>query len=275
MLTIPFWNLNGRNREALCAGMAHDLSLSVVALAECPNPSAVLAALNPATRPAKYYLAPTDTRCRVRLFTHFPSSEVGVEEETTRYTIRRVVPRGSPELLLVAAHERSKRHRTEGEQNKDFRDLARTISDVERRRGHTRTVLVGDLNADPFQEGVFAADGLHGVPTRAIAAGRTRVVDGKEYAMFYNPMWRFFGDARPGPPGTYYRRKSESLCRFWHVFDQVLVRPELLPLLDDQTGLAILDRHREQSLKKPSGLPDPEVGSDHFPILLRLNYPGA
>jgi hypothetical protein len=274
MLTLLFWNLNGRNRERLCAELAHAHSVSILALAECVRPATVLGALNRAGPRSAYYLMPTPNNCRVRLFARFPPSELPIEKETTHYTIHRLDHPPAAELLVVSVHQRSKQRREDREQDGDFRDLAAEIAAAEARRGHARTVLMGDLNADPFQDGIFSADGLHGVPTRVIAEGHSRVVGGKTYQLFYNPMWRFFGDGSPGPPGTYFRRRSERLCRFWHMYDQVLLHPELLPYFHDR-DLEILTGHGQTPFQRPNATPDPDTASDHFPILLRLDYPGV
>ncbi|MBI2808325.1 MAG: hypothetical protein HYX68_25335 [Planctomycetes bacterium] len=51
------------------------------------------------------------------------------------------------------------------------------------------------------------------------------------------------------------------------MFDQVLVRPELMDRLDD---LRILDSDGEVSFLNHAGRPDRNTASDHLPILFRL-----
>ena len=274
MLTVLFWNINGRNREKQCADLAHSHSVSILALAKCSRPKVVLEALNPEGRAAEYHLVPSRTQCRVRLFAKFLPSKMQTEVETTHYTIRRLVLAEGRELLLVVVHERSKLRRSETEQDGDFRELAQVIASIEDRRQHTRTLLIGDLNADPFQEGIYSADGLHGVNSRAVAQRGSRVVSGREHRFFYNPSWRFFSDSLSGPSGTYYRQKSERTCRFWHVFDQVLIKPSLLPFFSDGDA-TVVRGYNGTAFHRPNTIPDPDVASDHFPIVLRLNFPGV
>ena len=89
--------------------------------------------------------------------------------------------------------------------------------------------------------------------TRQLAGRKERVVQGTAYRFFYNPMWGLFGDRTVGPPGTYYHRAATVGALFWHMFDQVLLRPVLMDLLHD---LAILDRIGGESLlTQPAGLP--------------------
>jgi hypothetical protein len=79
---------------------------------------------------------------------------------------------------------------------------------------------------NPFEDGIVAANGLNAVMSRDVAARESRRVQRKDYTFFYNPMWGHFGDATDGPSGTFYRGSSEQVEYFWHMFDQVLIRPE-------------------------------------------------
>jgi hypothetical protein len=273
MLTVLFWNLNGRDRAQACARLAHRHGVSVLYLAECVRPQPVLRALNPAGQPAGYYYL-RSRESRITTFSTFEAPELPIEVETRHYAVRRLVLSGVDELLLVCVHLPSRLWQAEDEQERILRQLAQRLVESEHRRGHGRTLLIGDLNAHPFQRGVFSADGLHGVPTRSIAARGIRVVGGERYPMLYNPMWRFFGDTGPGPPGTYYRWRAEHDCLFWYMFDQVLLRPALLQYLAD-SDLEILTTDGVDSFLRPDGTPDPDTASDHLPVLIRLNYPGV
>lgn len=149
-------------------------------------------------------------------------------------------------------------------------DLAREIQEAESLVGHTRTIVIGDLNMNPFEAGVAGASGLHGVMDRRIAARGSRIVRGKRRMFFYNPMWSKFGDADSSPPGTYFRADGVHVSYFWHMFDQVLVRPSLLGSLDDG-GVNIVVELGGQSLLTDRGRPNRAVASDHLPVVCRLS----
>ena len=68
-------------------------------------------------------------------------------------------------------------------------EFADDIAHVEENAGHQRTILVGDFNMNPFETGMVAARGLHGVMSRHIAQRGSRTVQGRSYPFFYNPMW--------------------------------------------------------------------------------------
>lgn len=105
--------------------------------------------------------------------------------------------------------------------------------------------------------------------TRRIAERIERVVQGNRYRFFYNPMWGYWGDRTSGPPGTYYHHSPTPADLFWHMFDQVLLRPGLMNALED---LAILDGIAGESLlTQPGGLPRLADCFDHLPLAFRLN----
>lgn len=186
-----------------------------------------------------------------------------------RWLLYRLFPGWTPELLFAVAHLPSKLNIRDATQSLIVQPLAADIAQTEDRRGHRRTVLVGDLNMNPFEEGVAGAGHLHGVMTRAVAGREERLVEGRTYRMFYNPMWAQFGDRTDGPPGTFYRSAAEAVNYYWNTYDQVLVRPELISHL---RHAEVLDSDGTDSLLTKNGLPDRTNGSDHLPLFFRLEW---
>ena len=93
-------------------------------------------------------------------------------------------------------------------------------------------------------------------------------------------MWGHFGDLTherwpPGhpehePAGTCYYPAAESRWYYWNMFDQVLLRPELLPAFRGQ-DLKVLVTDGSTALLDDKGLPNRKEFSDHLPLLFRLN----
>lgn len=128
-----------------------------------------------------------------------------------------------PGILLAVAHLVDRRIASTNEQAMLAVELGKEIVRVETSIGHERTILVGDLNMNPFEDGVTGSLGLHAVMTRKIAERRSRTVQGTERKFFYNPMWGLLGDQTIGAPGTFYHRKPGVIDVFWHMVDQVLL----------------------------------------------------
>jgi hypothetical protein len=103
-----------------------------------------------------------------------------------------------------------------------------------------------------------------------LASRNSRVIEGREYRYFYNPLWSCLGDRSPGPPGTYYYHSAQPVTYFWNMYDQVLLRPDLLGCLGVD-GVSILAAAGQTSLLTADGLPNHGLASDHLPILFRLD----
>ena len=228
MLTFLFWNIDRKPLASIIANLTVSHDVDVLVLVECEiGPARMLRTLNNG-RPAQFHFSPGRGCGKVAIYTRFPGDFLEALSETGRTTIRRLSLPARTEILLAAAHLPSKLHWGAGSQALECARFAQDVRDVEVQVGHTRTVLVGDLNMDPFELGLVGAPALNGVMTRDLASRGSRTIQGREYPYFYNPMWGRFGDATEGPPGTYYYDGSEHSTTFWHIFDQVLVRPELM-----------------------------------------------
>jgi len=106
--------------------------------------------------------------------------------------------------------------------------------------------------------------------SKQVAQRKTRRVSGRDFDLFYNPMWSHFGDAGNRPSGTFYYEKAEHVNYFWHIFDQVLLRPDLIGGFADD--LKILTMAGNIPLVDRNGRPDRKNASDHLPILLGLDF---
>jgi hypothetical protein len=134
--------------------------------------------------------------------------------------------------------------------------------------------LVGDLNMNPFDGGLIQTTALHAVMTEELAVSVQQLESREDYPPFYNPMWSCLGDRdghspnppfrRRRPPGTYFFANTRARANhFWHMYDQVLLRPALMHSL---AHLQILDSDGEIDLVTSQGRPRQDSLSDHLPI---------
>ncbi|MCK4340168.1 MAG: endonuclease/exonuclease/phosphatase family protein [Phycisphaerae bacterium] len=262
-----FWNIDKKNRADLLADLVHEQHADVLMLAESATPSEeLIAALS--NRGTDFSLATFESR-KVAVFFRPGTAHVIPRLEYPHVVTAQLDVDGAEPILLAVAHLRDLRNSKPTDKHSEAEILQQLIREEEVRAGHQRTVLVGDLNMDPHHEAMIRAGGLHGVMARSIAEQRTRTVADRQYEYFYNPMWGLYGDRDGRPPGTYYYRGS-YVTQFWHMLDQVLVRPALLEAFPTECVI-IIDRVAERSLLTCSGLPDRENASDHLPIMFELN----
>ena len=269
MTTFLFWNLNKKRIERVVADLVQMHEVDVLILTECGSPAdALQVRLN---QGKVQRLERSYGVCKeILILTRFSAKFIEPIFESQRVTIRHLTLPRKPSLLLAAVHQPSKLYWSNASQSFECQELSSTIRSVEREVGHSRTLLVGDLNMNPFEDGLVAANGLNAAMARMIAERGSRTVQGKPYPFFYNPMWSHFGDGIEGPSGTFYRAGSEQITLFWNMFDQVLLRPDLLGIFKNE-DLRILSDCGSKSLLTAAGRPDTKGASDHLPLLFRLD----
>ncbi len=267
--------------------MIHERNIDVLMLTECPpsfKQGGLLPLLN-TRRNDEYHFSPAaqqDGYQNMVIYSRYASrvsSKPGLDGK--RFTVRKIELVGNkPAVLLVAAHQPSKfPSRSLQMQIEDAKELSAGIVEAERSTGIARTLLVGDFNADPFEPGMIWAQGLHAMMTRRIATGDnprypgTRQTENRRYRMFYNPMWRHYGELNSVPSGshygTFYYGKLGRENFYWHMLDQALFRAELLTSFRDDS-LEIVTQAGGISLLNSQGIPDSENFSDHLPITFEL-----
>lgn len=269
-INFLFWNVNRKPLEERIRRIVRSNSVDLVILAECTIPSENLTKAMSAAETGAFYLVPGSAD-ELRLYTRLPIEGWApiYREPLDAWLGFRIVAPPIPELLLFATHLPSKLHTDEQDRLLDASLLGEDIRRFEEQEKHNRTLLVGDMNGNPFEAPIVWAGGIHGVMTRDVARREVRVVRGREYPVLYNPMWGLLGDRTSGPPGTYYRSSSQTVNYFWNTFDQVLLRPAIMDRLSE---LKILESDGEESLLTPNGLPDAVNGSDHLPLFFRLEW---
>jgi hypothetical protein len=268
MATILFWNIKKKRlfKEIISLCDEHEVDILILAEAK-PNISdpAVLIELNSDRK--NVYIAPFNQSPRLSFFFRYPAESIKPVTDEGGIAIRSISPPIGVDILLVALHLPSKLHGSEYDQIFQSVRVSELIQEAESKVGHTRTLVIGDLNMNPFEAGVVGADGLHAVMTQTIARKRSRKVQGKEKPFFYNPMWGRMGDLSVGAPGTYYYRSSEQVSYFWNTFDQVLLRPDLLDFFP-QADLKVISKIGNNSLMRKNGIS--ASYSDHLPIIVKL-----
>jgi exonuclease III len=281
-----FWNIRrGRgSRLAGCLSRLASQGIDVFLFAEShADRNSVVAALN--AQPANPYSAVESESERVRFFARQNGPLGGAvwrdryfDAVSDRITALECQPQGALSVLIIGAHLVSPANASADGRAEWAREVAADIQTIERDVGHTRTVLVGDLNMNPFDGGVVQTTALHAVMTRGLTDVVVRHQARTGFPVFYNPMWSCFGDrpasrlqprGRRRTPGTYYfDNTTDRANTFWQMFDQVLLRP---PLMEKLTHLEILASDGTEDFVTAEGKPRQDLISDHLPILFELN----
>ena len=270
MYTFLFWNLCKKALLESLVRIALRYEVDVIILAENSMVSAkIVSALNTASK--SIFQPAQRLGCdKLDLFTRFPSRLLETVLEDERLTARELtLPGAKDSILLVALHFPSKTFMDDDEQASLVPLYVDQIKQAEKAVGHSRSLVIGDFNMNPYERGLVNVTGFNAVMTTALAARGSRKVQGKEWQFFYNPMWGLFGDRTPGPPGSYYYSGTGPASYYLHIFDQVLIRPDLYQI-SKNVNIQILDTDESVQFLGSSGRPNRRIYSDHLPLLVRF-----
>lgn len=270
-ITFLFWNIfNKENLTDRIIRIVNYYNVDIIILTECKiKESEILLKLNE-KKTLFFFNNSRIPKHKIKIFSKFNDKYFHpvLETRNKRLTIRKLKLPATNEILVAALHLISKCE-FERSQNFEVIPYAQELINAENVTGHKNSIIVGDFNMNPFEDGMIAGNGFNSVMSRKIAESEKRTIQGKEYIYFYNPMWNFFGDIEE-PLGTYYYNRNEHINFYWNIFDQVLIRPSLINMFDLKR-FKILDKDGMFSLLNNQGLPDKKSGSDHLPILFSLN----
>jgi hypothetical protein len=208
-----FWNTKGALLYNEIGAICQDYDVDLAIFAESKlDRMPLLEALN-LTGP-RYFIELPVLGSRLQFFTRYPLEWIEPRYDGRHASIRLLKHPLGEELLIVAVHLPSKLYQKDQDQEFHVRNLVDVISEQERNIGHNRTLVIGDFNMNPFENGMIVADGFHAVMDKNIAKFVDRRVDRKSYRLFYNPMWSRLGDDSVGPCGTYYYNNSAAANYF-------------------------------------------------------------
>jgi len=274
-----FWNYryDGPDRDEILARLVHAEAVDVVILAESSVDRAEL--LGHLGADGRTYSSLPIPHEWIEIFAAYPADcFLDWNRDEGRLCLRRFKVPGRVDILLGAVHLVSGLHRERSERKSEADPLARAVRDAEREPqvGHERTILVGDFNLNPFDDGMIFPDGFGAMMTKGLVR-KSRRSPGQICGRFFNPIWSRLGqEADDAPPGTYYWNKNRSLNIYWNYLDQVLVGADLLDHFPAEQFRILT------SIPGPSG-PRPLIReterhwvidiSDHVPLIFDVDLP--
>lgn len=259
-LNCLFWNTSLGTPDKEIVSLVSSTKANLLALAEYGGDSIGLISELGATGLC-FYRIPTIGCKRIQMLTGFPPTKIVHKREADRYTIKEIAVPGMLRLLVCVAHLPSKLHSNDIDQLHTASFFKHEIELAEAEATHSNTIVFGDFNMNPFDDGMISAAAMNSIPCSLTAQRGFRTIEGRKHSFFYNPMWNLLGDFS-GSPGTYFHTSPGYRSHYWNILDQVVLRPAVAARLS-KPSLAVLTKAGKQSLVNKSGRP--EV-SDHLPI---------
>ncbi len=263
-MNILFWNTRRTPRSEIIEELIIKFDCDIAAFAEFSlEPNTLLSDLS--DRGYDYYHVPKIACERIDIFTKLVPNRVEHMGESEYYTIKSFPHQELGKIIAAFVHFPSKSHADENDQLEESKLF---ISDLERDEtslNNANTVVLGDFNMNPFEKGMLSAGAFNAFPTKSEVVKRERRLLKREYKFFYNPMWSFFGD-RDLPLGSYFYNASKHYTLRWNIFDQVLVRPDIMDRLNI-SDIKIITEVSGYNLRSSTGKPNV---SDHFPLFFKI-----
>ncbi|MCD8013051.1 MAG: endonuclease/exonuclease/phosphatase family protein [Lachnospiraceae bacterium] len=210
---------------------------------------------------------PADTRVKLLTDRKFTSELIG---DSRYFFISRIdSPVMSSDFLLAGVHLSSQLHVSKTGIETEARQVMFDIREAERRGNTDRCMIIGDFNLSPFDNALTNCDSFNALPYADIVLRKEkRRFYGKDYQMFYNPMWNFLGDYE-GKQQTYFYDSSEPSNLYRYVFDQILISAPMLDLFVP-SSVKVISEINGKTLIKNGNIPDKQKYSDHLPIMFSM-----
>lgn len=257
-----FWNTHkNENINSIVSDLIIENNISIVAMAEyTANIEELMAILFSHKINMKQYI--TIGCNRIKILGTIDNVEAQLQTEHASIQII------DNKDILCCIHLNSKIYSGHEEyRNIIIEQIISDIQTLEKELNTENTIVVGDFNMNPYDSGCISARYFHGIPIYTEAKRKSRTVAGKEFFMFYNPMWNFLGDFQQ-PYGTYYYGGNNTDNTYWNLYDQVIIRPALKERFVNES-LKILTETQTKYLLDSKGHPDKNI-SDHLPIIFEL-----
>ncbi len=277
-LNVLFWNIGKKDVAAEVVALTLQHNTDVLVLIENTIPvNELLLGLNASGN--RYFFCKSNVR-GISIYTSFNNASFEQKDTSSAFVSLVELKMLRKTLLFGAVHLPSKLTAGSAAHHAFVvRHVRKEIEDVEQASGHSNTILVGDFNMNPFEEGMVQPDAFNAAMCRQIAGNYKRSVSGigtggsVGYKYFYNPMWSFLCDLSRFCPGTYYYYANDFNNDYrWNMLDQVLIRPDLIPnfvsddlrIFDkDAKGRMLIDTSRKSKSKTQI--------FDHLPVFFTLD----
>jgi endonuclease/exonuclease/phosphatase family metal-dependent hydrolase len=267
VLNILFWNLHGKSIEKIVAECMIENDISMATFSEfngidfnelekllfkqyhlvqslCMNPSHIQGDIH--------------TRLIVK-----NSIEAVAIQEQGRYSIFKIKT-GIQQYILVAIHLQDRRNKTTIDRINTINRIKSDIEKFEKELKCNSTIVIGDFNANPYDEELLSVHGFNAVLFKdIILSNEYRKYEFLEYKHFYNPILDFIS-ASSKMHGSFYHT-GDSYTPIWHCIDQILLRKDLVQYFGKLKYIMKIGDTDLIKTKKP----DDSI-SDHLPLLATI-----
>lgn len=302
-ITFLFWNMN-KNASKQLINMVKAYNVDVILLCDLPPrrvdflPQLFNEQLNKEQNHTFYEnYTLLDTYRRMSVFSKFDKTRFK-EVDRHQFTQSKswpssqlayfelVLPNKLESISLILAHLCSKKNKNKEELLTNAKSVVGEILKFEERIGHERTIVVGDFNANPFDEMMYRHDCFNATMSSKTAEKKFLEIKGAgKFPYFYNPAWGLLGDLQKNVPATFYFTPftngvlQDQINRNhhyfgWNMLDFVLLRADMIPYFE-KSSFKILENDGTDSASWVQFIEEKtnkENHPDQLPIIFKLTF---
>ena len=265
-INFLYWNINLKNITLYISNVCLENDIDILILSEYKNID--IDYLKRKLKEGNFIFNNASIAPNSRILLLYRDNiNIKVVKEAKYYSVFKLNT-GKEEFLIFALHLPSRYAQETSDLNMFALQIIREFQQIEEEYNNMKSIVVGDFNMNPFDDGMVSPYGFNAVMSKSIASKKSRKVLGNEYKFYYNPMWHFMGNNDNECKGTYYYSGANK-SYYWYTYDQVILRPEMMNRFSID-NLDIINKINNKSLLNRSRTPNKKEISDHLPIKFKI-----
>lgn len=264
LLNILFWNLKRNQIEDYIVECIAENNVDIAIFSEFEEIDFVKIEKGLGSMYRRIFAVQADKKVTLIAKSTFSATIIQQQNRYNIYNVKTALK----DYILVAIHLEDRRNYKPAERIETIKSLVADIEETEEILKCSNTIVIGDFNANPYDEELLSKFAFNSVLFKSI-------IDKSEFTnpnsskkkRFYNPILHYISEDTE-MYGSFYHEK-EYMTPYWHCLDQVLVRKELA---NNVEYIKYLKSINTKDLLKNT-IPNVKI-SDHLPLLINLQEVG-
>lgn len=260
MLNILFWNLKRNAIEGYIIDCIVENNVDIAVFSEFDGVDFIKIEKSLGKMYGRILAVQDDRKVTLIAKTTFSVAIIPQQNRYNIYNVKTAVK----DYLLAAIHLEDRRNYESGERIETIKGLVADIEQTEELLKCGNTIVIGDFNANPYDEELLSKFAFNAVLFKTIIDKRELTnPNSLKRKRFYNPILHYISEDTE-MYGSFYHAKDYR-TPYWHCLDQVLIRRDLV---NSVKHVEYLKRISTKDLLE-NAIPNGKI-SDHLPLLVNL-----
>lgn len=259
-MNLLFWNIGKKSIESIIAQciIENDVDIAIFAEHQSSDFNRVCDLLGKKYRHIEGYGG-----CKKITMVCRHPLKVDIKQEQNRYTLYKIKTKDK-EYIMCGVHLQDRMSAAPALRIEEIGRIVYDIEKLENQSGCRNTIIIGDLNSNPYDDELLQMNAFHAVLYKdVIKQSETRTVAGRKYRRFYNPILNFISEETKLYGSFYYNQ--DPATSVWHCYDQILVSKQLVDSICRFEYLKAIGKTSLMSSVRPN-----KKISDHLPLLVEI-----